>query len=376
MWASTAQFGRTLLGAPTMANYVQVWDGDTQIGVLAFTAGSVKDEWTSGTRRSLSITVPPTRVVRDMIYPGVELRPFSGLDYGGYPEVAPMGCYPLNADQFSIRADPVNLSCNDRWQWVVDAPFPAPTASNPRLTAVQQMVALLVETGRWNADQITVQTSSAVRVGAQTWEQDRSAALIELAGTIGCEVFIDRLGNPVIRDRPTGGAPLVTIAAPKTLTLPDGTTQLVPGRLKDLSALRSTADVYSAVIGVSTSSDPAVPTITYTARIADPAHPAFSPFGVVPRTFRMAVTGMSAAALKVAVQKKLTKLSAAARQLQIVCAVTDPTLDASDTIGAVWPDTGDVEVAQIQTVEHALTLQGADSQPIGTVANRTDEDLQ
>lgn len=375
MYPVSDQWKTTVKVTHRIYNQVQVFDDrNVQIGSLPFTAGSVSEQWVSGIRRSINITVVPTAAAKQMLQPGVELRPFSGINYGyGAPEIVPMGRFPLFENDLSIQADqPISLTCNDRWQWMAMSPFPQPRPSNVGMLIQDQAMLLITETGRWTRDQITCTVTSAIKVGAQVFDGDRHTTIVALLDTIGAEVFTDRLGNPVIQTRPALGAPVAAFA--QTVVGADGVP--VFGRLKDLSVATSATDVYAVVIGTSTSTDPAIPPLTWTARITDPTHPAYPPPGVQPRTFPFNSPQFTdITQLKNATEKMLSRVSRQARQLSIVAAATDPSLDASDTITVTWPTTGLSENLQLQSVDHALVLAGSDAQPLTTVSNRTDEDF-
>jgi len=354
-----------------VANRVEAWDtdGDYLIGTLPYTAGGVQDQWVSGARRTLSLTVTPTGYVKQMLRPGVELRPFSGINYGsGQPEMIPLGRFPVVDTTIGIRPDAtISLSLQDRWQWVVLSPFITPRSSDVGVTVVAQIIRLLTETGQWAASQVTNLCTSTVKVTAQVWDTDRQQAIFDLATSIGAEVFIDRLGNPVIRPRLTAATPVATFA---------------PGvRLKGMSVSTSAADVYNAVRGTSTLTDPAFIVPDYTARITDPKHPAFPGKGIPLRSYLLTSPLFTdPVQMKNSVQKVLSKISRQARQLTIDPTGPDPSLDASDTAQVLWPADGSApyglggttERGQISTVNHPLTL--TDSWQIVTASSRSDED--
>lgn len=354
-----------------VANRVDVWDtdGDFKAGTLPYTAGGVQDQWVSGARRTLGLTVTPTDYVKQLLRPGVELRPFSGINYGsGQPEMIPLGRFPVVDTTIDIRpGNPITLSLQDRWQWVVLSPFITPRSSDVGVTIVAQIIRLLTEFGQWSASQVTNLCTSTVKVTPQVWDTDRQQAIFDLQTSIGAEVFIDRLGNPVIRPRQRVAAPVATFT-PRA-------------RLKGMSVSTSSADVYNAVRATSTLTDPAFTVPDYTVRITDTTHPAFPGKGIPIRSYLLASSLFTdSVQMKNAAQKVLSKISRQARQLTIDPTGPDPSLDASDTVQGVWPTDGSApyglggttERGQIATIDHPLTL--TDSWQIVTASSRSDED--
>jgi hypothetical protein len=354
-----------LVASHFIVNTVEVWEAGNLLGRLPISSGSVTDAWVSGTRRSISMTTQATDPVKSMIHPGVELRPYSGIDYRSGPlELLALGCFPVTDDIDTSRPNqPLTLNCQDRWQLVYAADFVTPRSTNPALTIVAQVVQFLVEVGQWTASQIDMQFTSSVPVVAQTFDTSpggRATACIDLLKTIGAEVFVNRQGNPVIRYRQAAGSPAAVFA---------------PGvRQKDLSATRSTANVYNVVYAFSTSIDPAFPALSYTARITDPTHPAYPRPGVPIHPISLSSPQFTTALqLKNAAQKELSRISREARQISIVPTAPDPSLNASDTVTAIWASTGVSENQQIQQIVHPLTL--TDNPAITCVSSRSSEDF-
>ena len=314
------------------------------------------------------MTTQPTDEIKSLLHPNVELVVYSGIDYRvGSPEILPMGYFPLSDDEDSTDpGDTISLSLMDRWQWMVQADFPTPRSTDTRLTILQQVVQFIVETGQWTASQIDVQFTNSTKVAAQTFdvsEGSRANACIDLLESLGAEVYIERTGNPVIRYRKPVGASVAMFAGG------DG------GRLKKAVSTTSSSGVFNAVIGISTSTDPAVPSLTYTARITDPSHPAYERPGVVLHpTQYVSPQVVTLAQLKNATQKELSKVSRLAYQVSVTAVAADASLDASDTFTVVWPD-GRTDVQQILKITHPLTAAEADSQSINGVSTRSDEDF-
>ena len=378
MYPVTALWADHIGKTHAIANRVDVWDtdGDFKAGTLPYTAGGVQDQWVSGARRTLSLTVTPTDRVKQLLYPGVELRPFSGINYGaGRPEMVPLGRFPLVEDVIGTRpGDSITLSLQDRWQWVVLSPFILPRSSDVGSTIVAQIIRLLTEFGQWSPGQVTNLCTSTVKVTPQVWDTDRQQAIFDLATSIGAEVFTDRVGNPVLRPRQVTAAPVAVFAPTLPTTPPDQ-----PARQKGLYVSRSSADVYNVVRAVSTNTDPAFVVPSYTARITDPNHSAYPGKGRPIRSFPLTSPLFTdPVQMKNSAEKVLSKLSRQARQLTIDTTAPDPSIDASDTVTVVWPNSapfslaGTTEHPQVATANHPLTL--SDSWQIVTASSRSDED--
>ena len=367
-WPVTDQYLRALGDPHEVFGEVQVWSSANKpVGSLPFTDGSVTDEWVSGAGRSMSLTVIPTSSTRLMVQPGNELRPFAGIRYGsGSPERVPLGRFPIVERTFGIRPDPVSLNFVDRWQWVERIDFPVPTATSVGMSIQEQVARFIANSGYWRLADVQQLASSAAKVSVSqvfdTSEGGRKQACFDLLDTIGAEVFIDRLGVPVIRDRQAPGAVSATYIEG------DG------NRLKDLTESISWAQVFNSVRISSSLTDPAFALDAVVASITDPTNPAYPRNGGQYRTKQIDSAQFSSTAqMRAAAQKMLSRISRWARQLEITAVDPDPARDASDTVSATMPG-GVSERAQVQTVVHPLSAGG--SHVVTTVSTRSDEDFQ
>jgi hypothetical protein len=146
---------------------------------------------------------------------GVELRPYRGIRYpSGDTELVPLGIFSLDAQSIAVgpdRRDQVS-SAPDRWARVQRAQFEQPT---PAIATAQirAEISRLV-TGAVSGITVTTTATSTVTAGPLVWDQDRAAAVTDLATSIGAEVFFDNAGNLVIEDAPLlGQTPVWTVDA-------------------------------------------------------------------------------------------------------------------------------------------------------------------
>lgn len=370
VWSPVSQAWSNRFNPPSgfaLAQRVEVWnDQGKHTGNLPITDGSVKDDWVSGARRSVTLSAAPSAEVRALLVPGVELRVFSGIDYGfGQPEMLPHGCFPLTDTSIGERPAVIPLTATDRWQWVARIDFPVPTATTVGISIQLQIARFLAGTGRWRLTDVVQSASSTAQVVASqvfdTSQGGRAQACIDLAKSIGAEVFVDRLGVPVIRDHAAVGAVRGWFRGG------DG------GRLRDATPALSDVDVFNSVLATSANTDPAFRPADARASITDPMHPAYPKFGVY-RTFQLSSAQFSTVAqMQAAATKMLSKVSRRARQVSMVALTADASLDASDSVVVNLPSVGADEQLQIQSISHPLMPSG--TQDITLCSTRTSEDF-
>lgn len=367
VWPVTSAWAVKVAAGFELARRVEVWSAEgKQIGSLPITDGSVKDDWVSGARRSVSLSVPPSAAVRMMLQPGVELRVYSGINYGyRQPELLPQGCYPVTDTSITEKAASISLQATDRWQWVRSVDFPVPTSTTVGITIQSQIAQFIAGCGRWRLSDVQQLASSTAQVTTaevfDTSQGGRAQACLNLADSIGVEVFVDRTGVPVIRDRAAVG---VSQAAFRPGT---------GNRLQDATVVLSDVDVFNSVRAVSSNTDPAFVAPDFISSITDPAHPAYPRNGVY-RTFQLVSAQFKdETQMKAAAEKMLTKVSRRARQVTVTAVAPDASLDGSDTVTLNLPSTGADEQLQIQSITHSLSA--ATVQDISLCSTRTAEDF-
>lgn len=370
VWPTSDAWLPKVVAGFELARRVEVWsDTGRHIGNLPVTDGSVKDDWVSGVRRSVALSVPPTPEVRVMLLPGVELKVFSGVGYGyGQPELLPHGWFPVTDTSVSEVGTTISLNVTDRWQWVARYDFLVPTATTVGATIQSQIAQFIADTNRWRLSDVQQLATSQARVVTSqvfdTSQGGRATAIHDLAASIGAEVFINRTGFPVIRDRMALGSTRGSFRAGNG------------GRLRGNpapSVALSDVDVYNSVRVSSTNTDPAFKQADYVASITDLKHPAYPRRGIY-RQFPFSSAQYSTPAqMKAAAEKLLTKVSRRARQVTFTATAPDASLDASDTVAVNLPSVGVDQRFQIQSISHPLSAGG--TQDFTLVSTRTDEDF-
>jgi hypothetical protein len=302
-------------------------------GYFASSGSSVQDDFVTGIRRTLTLSVPQNNTWLDWLTrPALELRPFTGIKFGNTTEWCPQGRFTVKAKPRNLRPGLLSLKANDFWDRVPDAEFPGPRSYGGQAFEIRGLIRQFIsETGDYTV--IERSTSTAVASQIYVWEEGRQKAITDLCDSIGATAYFDREGNPVVED----WAP-----QPQVLTLADN--------LIDVSANVDTTKVYNTVSARSSAQgvvfDPVVVSIT------DPFHPAHranlgrdvvkvfaSPLLLTPEQ-----AGLAAYTI-------LYKHSAPSRTLTLSI-VPNPALDAGDVVTVNWP--GGPDQLRIQTITHPL----------------------
>lgn len=343
--------------------------GDLIVENIAIIDGSVTVNSGTGVRRTLDVTITDESYTlaglralwEKLDVTGVELKAYRGVQYpNGQTEMVPLGVFSLDTQAVSVSGGSgIQIrSAPDRWARVQRAQFekPASSMSGQRISAeIARLVAGAVPGGSINN-----QATSTAMAGLLIWDIDRSAAVVDLATSIGAEVYFDVQGDLVIKDAPLlSQTPVWTVDAS-----PSGV--LVSGERS-----RDRARTYNVVVAYSSSLDGASPYEPVVVVDDDPRSPTYAggPFGRVP--YRYTSPAMtSAAQAKVAATALLNKLKAVNAQLNVE-ASPHPGLDRGDVITVLTPD-GTIERHLIDSVTIPL---GGGNQQITTRSSRPDGDI-
>lgn len=330
-------------------SWVEVWRGPEQLGVGDFKDGSVTDTWvTSGPRRTLSVIVAPTREWLEWLRIGVELRPFRGRRYPSGDVVCPLGQFPVRKFTRPRRATQIQVQAQDRWQWVTADTFGAPVMAYGG-TAVRVAAQLIAEVDPYGwGESLELTASSGVWTPAGTWSGTRDQAIGDLLEAAAAEAFVDRLGVPVVRDRPTVGDPVVAIRGSEGGTLINLDEDIDWEKVANavvVSSSQTGATLEPVTVAITDPDDPAHRTNIsggatsggwQTIKLQSPAFTSRD---------EMLVAGLAA----------LAKNAGPARTWSVQMP-PDVSLDASDTVLLETRD-GDV-LTQIQSISHPLTAGG------------------
>lgn len=338
------KWARSLASGGILTCRIELWQGSTLLTAGAdFIDGAVTDDWViAGVRRSLSMTVPPSRAwLRWLAMDSVEVRPFLGVRYSRLSsDECPMGRFPVPPVDRKLPADAITITANDYAGWIADADFvdtPVPRPAGRIVDAIRWLVR-----GAGLPDPINRSTAME-RSGRVLLDQTRIDALTDAAKSIGVEVTMDRLGRPVIVDALAIDDPTSTI-----LTGGGGTAVGVT-ITPDVSKVYNVVSVKSSATGVEFPAQ--------VARIEWEGHPAH-PYRFAGgsrsrphiRTLHYASPLLrTPAQAQRAAQSILARKSGAARTTTYA-AFPDPSRDAGDTAeGATM--TGS-EVVQLDQVVH------------------------
>jgi hypothetical protein len=360
MWLPASARTHAAVALPHVASVrVEVWRGDEQIGEVTgsdIAGGSVTDQWVSGVRRNLTMSVPPTRDWLTWLAVGVEIRPFRGVSFGpGDVEMCPLGRFPVRKFTKPRTASEVPVRAQDRWQRVASNTLPFPMMAYPGL--VRDVVAtLLGEIDLFRVGVVNTATSTA-STPSGLWSDTRAKTISDLLTAIGAEAYVDRDGVPTIRDRPVTGTPVGTLRAGRGGTV----TELVEE--VDWESVVNAVEVFSSA--TDTTLEPVWVGVTWS---DDPAH--WSRIGGWQSTRYASPVFTSRDQMVAAGETLLLKGAAPARQWSAQV-IPNAGFDASDTVWVETPD-GTLELAQIQQVTHPLTAGALQS--ISTVSTRTGDE--
>lgn len=374
------QFLEALRGPHTAVVDIEAWRGRQRLDVdFAGAKGAVTISADSAVRRKLSVTFPPSPGLWDILSPiGTELRPRRGIRFpNGATEMVPLGQFFIDEQSIGYGpGDGLQITAPDRWAHVQRARFVAPRASTPGITVIAQIVMLLQEV-LGVAHPILIQSHADAFVGALVWEQDRDKAILDLAKSIGCEVFFDADGNVVIRDLPVEWAPPVWLANSGNR-----------GVLSKASRTRSRSRTYNVVVASTAATDGTVPFDPV--RVGDDdvtsqtyaGPPPFNdvtlagPFGLVP-LFYTSENLKTADQAKWAATVLLQKAKGLSAQLSMD-QVVNPAVEAGDVWDIVLPPETPRGVAPVErhVIDSATVPLDVDSvQTVDTRSTRPDDDL-
>jgi hypothetical protein len=186
------------------------------------------------------------------------------------------------------------------------------------------------------------------------YDEDRAAAISDLAAGVGAEAFFDNLGDFVIRPRPTGtGTPVWVFDAGATGVMVGAAESLDGSSVRNGVAVRGVAAADSApIFALATDNDPASPTRWG------------GPFGKV--ALIVSLTSATTQAAADATAASLLNLRLGLSRTVVLRGVPNPALVPGDLIEIRYPD-GRSELQLVNSL--ALDLAAAGELEIGTRAN-------
>lgn len=328
-----ARFTRALTRTHQMTRRVEVWSGSTLLTESApIRSGSVTDEWKTGVRRTLTLSVPPSPRWLSWLAGPLTIRPYRGIRFSPSLTVeCPMGVFDRLPAEQSRPAEQISMSIRDRWERVGFADFIG-LAGSETGPVVAQLARLIRDA---NLPDPLVRTASQVVAPGQMFDGTRQSAVADLASAIAAECFIDRSGLPVIAQSPALGDHVVRIQA-----------------LSSIAVSVDWSQVYNAVEARSTATNvDFAPQSAYLTWTGHPAHP--NQTGWI-KTYKLASAAIRTQDQAIdAAKAMLPKVSAIAGTVQYR-GVPDPRLDSSDCVQGPTPSGASI-VTQIKSVVTPLT---------------------
>lgn len=236
---------------------VEVWShGELIENDAQIVDGAVTEKWITGSRNSLSLSVPPTTEWETWLaLPAVELKVFSGMSWGRSEYLCPMGVFPIFPGSRSLPAKAISINADDRWTWIKEAAM-LYDWQGPAGWASVLAERLIREAGF--SDVSTFVTRDVIS-SELMWDKARHDLIVDYLAPIGADAFVDREGLATIRTRGTQPG----------LDLSDGEggTVVSISSTEDWSGVVNVVSVTSTKSGVNI--EPAIVAIT---DVSHPAH--------------------------------------------------------------------------------------------------------
>lgn len=313
----------------------QLVSGDAEV-----LGGEVVEKWVTGLRSTLSLSVDPSPEWLGWFkLPGLEVKPFSGLGWGSTEALLPLGVFPVLPPQLSLPKSAISVQADDRWQGVDplgDFGFTVPTT--PYEGQIRYSIGVLVgEVAQPWALPPNITASSDALVVPGLWDKSRAQVIIALADSIGAEVFYDRDGFLVVRDRDAAAG----------VALSDGD----DGTVLSVTTTQDFSSVYNAVAVSGSNNDAPFPPVVVA--ITDRNHPAHRSNMGFERVLKYSSPLLSNQFQAIqAGQTLLEKHAAAALSWTVTC-IPDARIKAGDVFPLTTQEWGTVMVS-VQEVRHPL----------------------
>lgn len=363
MYPVSTTFTQALRESHTAVVQVDAYlDGDLIAEDMPISDGQVSVASGTGVRRTLDVTIADRDLWSTLDVIGVELHAYRGIRYpSGDREMVPLGVFSLDAQSISVGPEGgIGVrSAPDRWARVQRGQLETPTAAIPT-AQIRSEIARLV-TGAVSGITVTTTATSTATAGPLIWDQDRAAAAVDLATSIGAEVYFDFDGNLVIEDAPLlGQTPVWMVDASPSGVLLAG------------ERIRDRARTYNVVVAYPSSLTGAALYAPVIVEDSDPTSRTYvgGPFGRVPYRYTSPAMTTSAQAL-LAAKALLNRVKAVNAQLNVE-AIVHPGLDRGDVITVLTPD-GVTEQHLIDSLTIPLTVSG--TQQITTRSSRPEGDI-
>lgn len=349
----TDAFLRTIRGSHRMVAEARIVDpGQTGIDpdgtVISILDGDVKLDATADIRSTVDLTTDGTRAWSQsgLFTPyGPELWIRRGVEFGsGAREWVSLGYHKVyGVEQDEPPDGPLRLEGRDRMSLIKDARMLSPrqftktaTVNNVFTTLVHEVLPLAVMA--FDFDPLAVTVGRTVVV-----EEDRYAALLDVARSLGKVMFWDHAGVLQVKDAPDPTVPVFEVNSGAN------------GVMVSMARSMSRDGIYNAVVASGEAGDDKPP-VRSVARDMNPLSPTFwaGDFGKVPRFYSsplLTSTGAAASAARALLARSL------GRPFNIdLTLVPNPALEPLDPIRIRHRDGSDVHL--IETIDVPLTAAG------------------
>jgi hypothetical protein len=349
MYSATPRFFATLAESYTPVTEVQLFRTDGSVDTLEHTGGTVNVDRSQQCRRTCSVTAPdpgiiPRTAADKMSVYGAQLRISSGVQIGSYRELVPVGQFRIDNIDGDVDDGPAVITGQSLECIVADDKFTAPYRASG--TAVSAITALIQ---RSIPDAAVIVAATDAAIGPRTYDvgDDPWEAVIEIAATIGAEVYCDAGGSFVIAELPNllTATPAWTIAAGEHGVY--------------LSATRgmSSKGVHNGVVVRGENPETGVSTGAVLVVDDDPNSPTYwgGRFGRRP-TFHTSPT-LTTTGQCLAAGTLLLRAAMAPNAVANLKALVNPALEAGDVLRVVYPS-GPADLVQVAAFPIDLGIGG------------------
>lgn len=321
----TEPFLAALTRSHTLAVRADLLYGGQLVDELQVTAGSVTLDRTAEIRGRCDLTIDGTGLIPsspfDPVTPfGAEIQVFRGVELSTGPELVSLGVFGVQ--DIKTEGGTIALSGLDRAQAVKDAElestYVVPAGTN-YATAIQSLIDAGVPGLTYRFADITETTP--LLVFADDTDGGRWAAALQMATSVGCDLYFDGDGRCVLEPVPDPRSDAVA-------TLADGDGGIIVTAAKAWS--RTAA--YNAVIAYSSNPAATGPPARAVVRDIDPTSPTYyyGPFGRKPRRYASPLITTTSQAQSAA-DAMLRQVLGVAQSLDL-SAVPNPALEPGDII--------------------------------------------
>ena len=195
MWPVAANWLSALSVSHGRYTRMEAWFAGAKVATIPVESGSVSVTARNRVRRTLSAVVPegywPTGTSSALAPYGAQLKVFQGItgaDGNLIGAEVPVFAGRVETVSRERRSGKVTVTASDPFADVNDAMFEQPRAPSPGIGIASTIIGLISEV-RSDADVTDLTGSYAVIPPGVLWDTDRGAAIDQLAGSIGAEVF-------------------------------------------------------------------------------------------------------------------------------------------------------------------------------------------